>query len=228
MASRTTCLTDPTALLVADASAVISVNATGCAEKVWRALPNHVIVMENVRLELEVGRDRQRPDAALLDQLRESKVLEIVDLDAKGETYFEPLVIGTAAQTLDDGEAATIAHAVSRSGIAILDEKKAVRICAEKLSALRVANTVDILAHPSVEAAIGEIALAEAVFMALSLGRMRVFPHHYEWVVRIIGPERVKHCRSFPSSVRSIGVSVARQPTPLKSVAAERKKAAKT
>jgi predicted nucleic acid-binding protein len=59
-------------------------------------------------------------------------------------------VVGPAQTTLDDGEAATIAHAVALNGVALIDERKANRICTERFPELRIASTVDILVHPSV------------------------------------------------------------------------------
>ena len=107
-------LTDPLAFLVADASTVINVNATGCGLKVLEALPNRVTVVDVVFGELEEGRQRQRRDADLLKQLADAGRVEIVRLDEIGEQHFEQLTVGPAQMTLDDGEAATIGHAVAR------------------------------------------------------------------------------------------------------------------
>lgn len=196
-------LTDGRALLVADASTIISVNATGCAKRVIRALPNRVTVVDVVSGELEEGRQRKRQDADLLKKLVDAGHIEIVRLDAKGEEYFEQLVVGAAQMTLDDGEAATIAYAVSTSGIALIDEKKANRICGQRFPKLRLACTVDIFMHPDVENELGKDAQADAVFNALCHGRMRVFPHHVDWVIGLIGVDRARLCTSLPGPVRT-------------------------
>jgi len=195
-------LTDAQALLVADASTIISVNATGCAKRVIKALPNRVAVVDIVSGELEEGRQRKRQDADLLKKLVDSGHVEIVQLDAKGEEYFEQLVVGAAQMTLDDGEAATIAYAVATNGIALIDEKKANRICGQRFPELRLACTVDIFMHPYVQNELGKDAQADAVFNALCRGRMRVFPHHVEWVIGLIGAERARLCTSLPGPVR--------------------------
>ena len=75
-----TCLIDPLALLVADASTVINLNASGCACRVIEALPNRVLVVDIVREELEGGRQRQRSDADLLNDLVKNKLIEIDSL----------------------------------------------------------------------------------------------------------------------------------------------------
>jgi predicted nucleic acid-binding protein len=195
-------LTDAQALLVVDASTIISVNATGCAKRVIKALPNRVAVVDVVAGELEERRQRKRQDADLLKKLVDARYVEIVRLDDAAGQYFEQLVVGAAQMTLDDGEAATIAYAVANNGIALIDEKKANRICAQRFPELRLAYTVDIFMHPDVQSALGREVLADTVFNALCHGRMRVFPHHVDWVVGLIGVERARMGTSLPGQVR--------------------------
>jgi predicted nucleic acid-binding protein len=197
-----TCLTDATAPLVADASIVINLNATGSAEPILTALPNRVLVVDAVRGELEDGGERGRRNAETLDALIAAGRIELVTLDETAEARFEGLVIGPAVDTLDDGEAVTIAYAVGRGAIAILDERKGMRICAERSPGLALGCTGDLLAHPDVLAALGKDALAGAVFNALYEGHMRVFPRHLDWVLDLIGPERAARCPSLHASVR--------------------------
>lgn len=197
-----TCLTDPAALVAADTSTVINLNATGCAREIVSAIPNKLVVVDVVSGELDEGRRRGRQDADLLDQLVVSGLVEVVKLDNACTLHFEKLVVGPAAFTLDDGEAATIAYAVGHKGIAVIDERKATRIAAEKFAKLRVGCTVDILAHPKVQKCLGKTMLADAVFNALYHGRMGVFQHHVEWVVGLIGTDRASECISLPSSIR--------------------------
>ena len=202
MGPSLTWLTDPEALLVADASTVINLNASGCAREVLDALPNRFVVVDVVPVELAGGRQRLRQDSDLLSRLVDSNSVEIVRLDDGAAKDFEQLVVGAAALTLDDGEAATIAYAISQNAVALIDERKAIRICRERFPNLRVGCTVDIFAHPEVQRALGKDALSNAVFNALYQGRMRVLPRHVEWVVELIGAERAGLCMSLPSSVR--------------------------
>jgi len=203
-------LTDPAAIVATDASTVINLNATGCARELIQAIPNKVVVLDVVASELHEGRRRGRRDADLLGELVAARVVELVELDDSSGIHFERLVVGAAAMTLDDGEAATIAYAYSHRAVAIIDERKASRLCAEMFPSLRIGSTVDILAHPSVEQRMGKRMLAEAVFNALQIGRMRVFPRNVEWVVKLIGQERAAGCVSLPNSVRKAGRSETR------------------
>jgi predicted nucleic acid-binding protein len=195
-------LTDAAAVIAVDTSTVINLNATGCAQEMIRAIPNKVVVTDVVSGELEEGRPRGRRDAEFLGELIGAGAAEMVQLDDETSVYFEQLVIGPAAMTLDDGEAATIAYAVGHQAIAIIDERKATRICTDLFREVRIGCTVDVLAHPEVQRQLGETRLAEALFNALYRGRMRVFPQHIEWVVALIGPARAAECTSLPSSAR--------------------------
>ncbi len=202
IAPSLTCLTDPKAHLVLDTSTVINLNATGCGRQLIQALPNPFAVVDTVLAELAGGRHRSRQDWELLNELVASNFVTMAKLDERATQYFEQLVIGSAAATLDDGEAATIAYAVSQRAFAIVDERKANRICSQRFPRLRLGCTVDIFAHPIVQQTLGREALANAIFNALYQGRMRVLPHHLKWVVELIGIERAILCTSLPKTVR--------------------------
>ena len=55
--------------------------------------------------------------------------MRVVQLGDDGKRVYGSLVEGTAARTLDDGEAATIAYAHEAGAVALIDEKKAQAIC---------------------------------------------------------------------------------------------------
>ena len=194
-------LDERTAPVVADTSVVINLNATGCAEAILRALPNRCVVVEQVSLELQVGRRTGRPDADALAVLIQENLIEHAQLGDAGLVHFADLVTGPAAQTLDDGEAATVACAIERGAVALVDERKAIRICAERFPGLGIGCTVDVLAQRHVQAALGS-GLADAVFSALDRGRMRVPDHHGQWVLDLVGQERAAGCRSLPKRFR--------------------------
>src|SRR3546814_11421896 len=82
----------------------------------------------------------------------------IVGLDGAALEQFRTLVEGPAAQTLDDGEAATIAYAAENGAVPLLDERKTNRICAERFPVLHRGAPVDLLAHPAVIEALGRSA----------------------------------------------------------------------
>lgn len=159
------------------------------------------MVSEVVR-ELEAKPQGGRAEAATCGELFDSGRIEVVQLGDDGMGYFAELVSGSTAESLDDGEAATIAYALESGATAIIDERKATRICAERYVALRTACTLDVLMQRDVQRALGPAALAEAVFNALYYGRMRVPAHYMDVCINIIGPDRAAQCNSLPATIR--------------------------
>jgi predicted nucleic acid-binding protein len=190
-----------TRVLVADTSTIINLNATDRASQIIQALPNKLVVEQTIIEELEFGRSRGRSDADITERLAADGVIEIVRLGAAGLKHFEMLIAGSAIDTLDDGEAATIAFALEAGAIPLIDERKAHRICRDLFPSLQVGSTLDLLKHPNVERVLGG-ELADAVFQALIMARMRVFTEHVDWVIKLIGPERASRCASLPRNVR--------------------------
>lgn len=199
------CLTDSTLPVVADTSVIINLNATGYSEAILGALPNRLLVVEDVSFELAVDSRTGHNDAEALSALVAQGRVELVRLGDSGTQHFISLVSGPASQTLDDGEAATIACALEHGATALIDERKAIRICTERFGALATGCTVDIFAQNDVQRVLERDPLANAVFNALYQGRMRVPAHYVGWVVNLIGRERAARCRSLPASVRAAG-----------------------
>ena len=198
------CITDPSTLLIVDTSVAINLSATRISEEILNALPNRVLVTEQVYFELENGRPASIDNGGATSALIEANHVELGRLGEVGMRLFESLVVGRASETLDDGEAATMAYAIEHKATALIDERKANRICFERFPQLRTGCTVDLLAHPSVQRALGIEKLSLAVFYALYDGRMRVLPHHTEWVVSVIGQDRAMRCHSLSRSVRRL------------------------
>ena len=82
------------------------------AEVLLKALPNGFPVVSEVIQELKSGGQAGRDDAAAVEARRVSGHLQVVQLGGAGMQHFASLVSGPVAQTLDDGEAATIACAL--------------------------------------------------------------------------------------------------------------------
>lgn len=197
------CLTDPSLPIVADASVVINLNATGCGVAVLRAVPNRLVMADAVIAELRTDGRTGRDDAKLVRSLIDAGLADVSAIADLKHGHFESLVAGPAAETLDDGEAATIAFALERSAVAVCDDGKAVALCARRFPGLTVASTVDLLAHGAVAAELGRTQLADAVYAALRGARMRVPPRHEEWVIDLIGEARAKSCFSLRGILRS-------------------------
>lgn len=189
---------DPRATLVADSSVVINLNATGCAAHILAAIGSPVAVADSVVRELEEGGRNGHGDAAALNALIESGHIRSVSLGSAGYKMYERLIDGSTENTLDDGEAATIACAIELSGVALIDERKALRLCAQIFPTLALVPTIGILLSEPVSAALGQIAQANALFAALQIARMRIPLPYLSQAVALIGEERAKACPSLP------------------------------
>jgi hypothetical protein len=109
--------TSPEFRLIADASTIINLVATGHASEILAALPQRVTVVDIVPAELESGRQRGWKTLDGLRRLLAEELLDVSSLDSRAMKYFEGLVVGAAADTLDDGEAATIGRTKSYSNL---------------------------------------------------------------------------------------------------------------
>jgi len=195
-------LSEQPSLLVVDASVIISLNATGCAEIILGALPHSAAVVDIVVDEIRGGLRRGRQDAAKLDKLIESKLLHVVELGPRGLLRFESLVVGDAGDTLDDGEAATVAYAEEAGARALIDERKARRLATVRYPAIPIGCTLDLLACDSVGKVLGPADIADAIHNALVGARMRVLHEHLDWVVKLIGDQRAAGCPSLSAFIR--------------------------
>jgi predicted nucleic acid-binding protein len=188
--------------LVLDTSVVINLIATGCGDEILRALRSPVLVVDVVAYELEGGRSKGRRDAERLTELVDAGLISIAALGEPGLLHFENLVVGAGPETLDDGEAATIAFAIETGARAFVDERKAIRLCGTRFPRVSLGCTVDLFAHQSVRGALGKAKLADAVHLALRDARMRVLPQHIDWVVKLIGDARASECPCLPNVIR--------------------------
>lgn len=195
-------LIDLAAPIVVDASTVINVNATGYGARILKAIPNPVLMTDVVQEELLEDRRSGRNDGEMVSALVAAGIVKVVKIDDLTSNYFEDLVIGSAQGTLDDGEAATVAYAVEKGAIALIDERKATRLCSVHYPLLAVRNSLDIFSHSEVLKELGEEGLAAAVFNALRNARMRVPTSAIQWVIQLIGAEKALLCESLPRAAR--------------------------
>lgn len=189
-------------MAVADASVWINLAATGCADRILGLYNGTLEITRTALSELERGREKGRQAADEVAAWLHLGLTQVVDLDPQDEDLFLSLVAGDAAQTLDDGEAATLVHAQRAGAVAYIDERKATSLAAVRFPGLVVASTVDLLFSSDVRHGLGEADLGHALYGALVEARIRVAAHHAAEVVACVGRERAEGCNSLPISVR--------------------------
>lgn len=187
-----------------DTSVLINLESSGCGERIFSIFPSDVFVAPAVENDLIRGLDRGHHHAMLLEQLLSKNRVQRYDLKELGSRLFEELVTGSAAQSLDDGEAATIACAIESGGYAVIDEQKARRICRERFQNLKVLSTTEIILCCECEDLLGKAKQIDCLHLALTRGRMNVPPNLHERVVELLGAERASKCTSLPSKYRVI------------------------
>lgn len=204
------------ATVVADASVAINLCASGAAEAILLGLPFRVAMAPDAIAEVTDDRRTGRADHIVLQRLLAAGRIEQIDLDSAEEEILAGLVIGPATETLDDGEAATIALGVTRGMTVAVDESKANGLCDRRFPALTRISSSDLFLAESVVSSLGAEAHAAALFDALRLARMRVHEQHLRDVARILGTDRLSQCSSLPRHLRPIstahGVVVVQDP----------------
>lgn len=194
---------DPASPIVLDTSVAISLVASRIGADVLKALARPAYMIDVAVGELADAGQRAAEVLAALSDWQRDHLLAEVSLEADALEVFEDLVSGPAAETLDDGEAATLAHARVIGAVAVIDEGKARRISRERHPALMLASTIDLLLHPATERALGREAIAHALYLALKDARARVPPEHHEIVRLLLGSERAALCHSLPAAIRN-------------------------
>lgn len=196
------CLEEIDDPIVLDASVVVNLNATGFADRVLDAIPAGVFIPDPVVRELQRGTKMGYSDATDLDALLAQGLADTLKVPVSAQSEYISLVSGSSTSSLGDGEAATIASAFAMRAWAGIDERKARRICSDRYKEVKVASTVDILAHTDVVASLSEDEFSSALLAALEVANMQVQKQHMDWVVRRIDPQRVINCLSLPRAIR--------------------------
>jgi predicted nucleic acid-binding protein len=192
----------PSGLLVADASVWINLVAGARASDVIRVLAMRPQISRIALDELERGRDKGRRTAAALADLIKDGLVEVAELPSEAEETFLNLVAGPVSQTLDDGEAATLALALQIGAVAIIDERKAINLARDRFPALQIISTAELLLSDAVRSVFSDEELANVLYRALQEARMRVPEHLLKAVCACVGPERAAGCVSLPARAR--------------------------
>lgn len=200
MISSLSRLTEQHRTLVLDASVALNLLGSGRPDDILRLLGRQVVMEQRAVSEVQRDPFNGRPGRASLDALQAAGLLDYADLSEAGFQTFLSLTGASPYDDLDDGEAATIAHAEDIGAVPVLDDKKAIRIYATRRPNAASLTTLDLLSSPEILSGLPESEVADLVFTTLHKARMRVVPAFRDWVVALIGAERAEMCPSLGRS----------------------------
>lgn len=190
------CLADDLSPLILDTSVLINLHASTYGARIFTALPNQAAVSRIVSDELEHETSVVNGDRRFIDGLISDHKMQILEMTDDEYAIFEQLVSGS--DSLDDGEAATIAIASCRGYLPVIDERKGRQRSQRLIPNKEPAWSIDLFLHPCVITALEGAAAAEAIYLALCDGRMRIHEDCVDEVVGLIGANRALDCRSLP------------------------------
>lgn len=183
--------------LILDTSVLINLHASKYGVRILSALANPILMPAIVIAELENETNKSNGEHKFIQDLLSSRKVQSADLSEDEYRLYEQLV--SATPSIDDGEAATIAIAVSQNMIPIIDERKGRRQAEALCSGQLPGWSLDLFLHPHVISNLGEADSVDALYLELRDGRMRIHEDHCDHVVGIIGSHRALECNSLPS-----------------------------
>lgn len=181
---------------VLDASVLINLLGSGHVEMVLGALKGSSTMVDRTFREVLKDPSGRMPSAADRQSLVDQGLLRVETLNAEAIELFLDLV--SAPDTLDDGEAATIAFAVLEGAVAVLDERRARRIVRERFPELRLDSTAGLLRRLNDEHRLPPETIRDILFAALQKARMAIVAEEMDWAIRTLGIERARQCPSIP------------------------------
>lgn len=141
-------LSDQGTKVVADASVIIYLNSSGHAEEIFAGLACEFIVPEPVIVEIERGRSKGNKDADFLQKMLDSSILRAGNLGLVGTAVNDRLADKMVIPHVHEGEASVIGCAVEIFGNALIDDKRARRLCRNHVPALPIGSTAELLLSP--------------------------------------------------------------------------------
>jgi len=183
-------LTDHQLPMVIDTSVLINLHSCTYGRQILTTIPNKIIVPKLVAGEFERGID----DKAFLTNLVSERIAEIDDTNED-----EDIIFGRLIMTLDDGESATIAIAINRGFLPIIDERKGRAQLKLMKPDLEPGWSIDLIRHPVVASQLGPTTVVEALYLALRVSHMRIPEEGAEEVIALIGEKRARECTCIPN-----------------------------
>lgn len=187
-------------LRVLDASALINLLAveTVVARAILGACGGAFVITDEVAR--EVLRDPRDPSQPVSIRLAELSA-RLIDRVSLGPTLADRFVELTM-KSMGDGEASVLAYAEAANGIAVIDDNDG----RSALISVDLEWSIDLFLHARTRGRIAEKQVADAVYDAGRLARMRFPIRCHGEAIALIGEERARQCpglrRAFRRSAR--------------------------
>jgi predicted nucleic acid-binding protein len=188
-------------LLVFDASVLINIAHSGICTIFFEALGCACLVERITWREITDHTKRYHLNTEIEDALRRG-LIDVIDMSRNEATTFINLITAPHNSALDEGEAATIAVACGKDAIAVIDEKKGLRIAAEQLPPVEVLTTLDLFRLVETNLRVAGASPEMALYNSLSQARMRVPIEHEEWVLGQLSEDQIFNCKSLAKRFR--------------------------
>ncbi len=201
----TSALLDRIDTLVLDASVAINLLGTAASRDILSVMPWNVVIEKRAHREIRRHPSDGRDHVSELQAWELDGCARVVSLQAEAREIFDDLTTGSLAETLDDGEAATIAYAVAgpERTVPVIDEKKATRIFHERWPSRRLLETAGLFQSLVDAGLISNRFASDLIYAALTNARMHVSHRLRPWVVDLIGSSRAAKCPRLGQSARS-------------------------
>ena len=183
----------------------INLLGTAVSRDILSVMPWNVVIEKRSHREIRRLPIDGRDHVSELEAWGLDGCARVVSLQAEAREIFDDLTTGSLAETLDDGEAATIAYAVAgpERAAPVIDEKKATRIFHQRWPGRRLLETAGVLQSLVDAGLISNRFARDLIYAALTNARMHVSHRLRPWVVDMIGSRRAAKCPSLGQSARS-------------------------
>jgi len=182
--------------LVIDASVLINILGTGCPDVIFQSLRRAFFIDEITLREVSVNPATGGSPKEVLAQLQAHGLLQVIHMDDLAYERFIGFTGAHSPDDLDDGEAATLAQAACGKYVAVIDERKAIRIASLLIPNISLLNSIDLLAAQDLLQLLGTDGVSTVVHLALRNARMRVPPSARKWISDLLGEKRAQECPS--------------------------------
>jgi predicted nucleic acid-binding protein len=182
-------------MLILDTSAILNLIGTGKPRfVVLNLVALEVFIPEAVRR--EVQREPTNDPNSTLASLISDETISIIKCSEEMNQLALELAGAPTPDSLDDGESFAIACAACTGAMIGIDDRKARRVLRTRWPGLQQNFSFELITEAASEAKLPKSEYADLLYSALTNARMRIPAESRSTVIKLLGPERARHCPS--------------------------------